>query len=700
MQNHEKSKSILLNDEQKFNIKKNAIFNFKEEINTNNTNTESKEKSISNEKLKNFLKSKEKKSENYDSKIAKSSKNDENFNTNNNDKIFDENNMKNSINSSNPKNKPTTKSLKVFVNDKLIEICDFELKIDPEIEENLDLLSRQKIKSILNKKYVKQVIIKDQFSESSINHETKSLFLFNIFLQVLAEINIKDKEKSFMLYKFFKIYFAQQNKKYGLILSKLNEKVKFYKDLCMLIVQQKHRQIENIEVIAEILSTGKLNEENLTNHKKLIKDLLVINNEKREELYLKNSEIEILTKELRFFIHDFDNIKLDKKIRLNLTDIKKNELESIKKNINNELSHLPMSIDRSLLINADIFMFLSGHRKYFYEQKEYYLREVEKLREKVHLATSDKKTYLEQYNILKYESNKKINDLNEQIREYRENIFKEKKQTSVQTDIDLKEFGKIEHHHFSFVNKKNEVLKISILADYMDTVIYTTRAISNHKSLFQMSITSILNFISEVYENKLINDIDNDLNRKVRMNLDDYLYYYMKSIFQHKDHIKDNMEKFIYSIYNVFSSDVRIYYFSRFTGMLEYKFINQIDFKEQKTDSDNNLNHNSNNNIKENTKGWNTSLITNDFSNIKREVLDAYLMIISSFSFPICKVIDLEIDEYLISVESCVNILNSFKHLNLLNFEFLKMSISSKNSDLYKICKQLNIPLCSQCNYN
>jgi hypothetical protein len=106
----------------------------------------------------------------------------------------------------------------------------------------------------------------------------------------------------------------------------MKSKISYYKDLCKMIIQQKNVHIEKIETINDTLFANKLTKENLQDHKKLIHNLLGIVNEKREEIYLMQSQIEILEKEIKFWLYDFDSIKINAEIRVkNRIDIEKND---------------------------------------------------------------------------------------------------------------------------------------------------------------------------------------------------------------------------------------------------------------------------------------------------------------------------------------------------------------------------------------
>jgi hypothetical protein len=157
-----------------------------------------------------------------------------------------------------------------------------------------------------------------------------------VFIQVLADISVEYKERAVLIYKFFKLYFVEQEKKWTVAVDKMKEKVKYYKDLCKTVIHQKNKYLDRIELINDILFSNKVTFENLQDHKKLIQDLLGIINEKREEIYLLKSKSEIFEKELNFWVYDFDTIKLNKQIR---EEFAKCKTDVMSKNVDEEMKH-------------------------------------------------------------------------------------------------------------------------------------------------------------------------------------------------------------------------------------------------------------------------------------------------------------------------------------------------------------------------
>lgn len=116
----------------------------------------------------------------------------------------------------------------------------------------------------------------------------------------------------------------------------MKEKINYYKELAKTVIQQKNKHLAKIEAINDCLFANKLSMQNLQDHKKLIQDLLNVINEKRDQIYLLTSENEILTKELSFWLYDFDKLKLDNDIRNKLKEL---NMQKLMQNVNDEMSH-------------------------------------------------------------------------------------------------------------------------------------------------------------------------------------------------------------------------------------------------------------------------------------------------------------------------------------------------------------------------
>ena len=191
------------------------------------------------------------------------------------------------------------------------------------------------------------------------------MYLFTVFIQLLSDIYTECKERAILLYKVFKIYFSEQEKKWFSVLNQFKNKIKYYKELAKLIIQQKNKHLDKIERISDVLSQNYLTKQNLNEHKNLIYDLLNIINEKRDEIYLLQSNNQILEKELNFWIYDYDYIKHDNELR---NKIKNFDINKVIHNIKEEMFHKKITrSERALLVNADFYLLWSGQRNYFFK---------------------------------------------------------------------------------------------------------------------------------------------------------------------------------------------------------------------------------------------------------------------------------------------------------------------------------------------
>jgi len=160
-----------------------------------------------------------------------------------------------------------------------------------------------------------KLIFGQEIEEELIKFEKNSLLISLVILQVLSEISNESNDKAYLLFKAFKMYFTQQEKRNIFEKNKILDKVNYYRELTNTLIS-KHPKIPTLETINNILFAKKLSVENLNNHKELVENLLFVNNQKTDEIYLLTSEIEILSKELRYWIHDYDHIKHSKDLKV------------------------------------------------------------------------------------------------------------------------------------------------------------------------------------------------------------------------------------------------------------------------------------------------------------------------------------------------------------------------------------------------
>lgn len=510
-----------------------------------------------------------------------------------------------------------------YVNPKKLYAA-YNLKFDSEIEELLDEETKKNIYTILMKSRIKQEVVKEKLITDDLdklsNQRMKSLTYYLIFFQILSEFSSECKERAYLLYTFFKVYFAEQETKFSKVIQKLYDKIKFYKDLCKLIVQQKHKHLDKIEEISDILLTQKVSFNNLNNHKKLIQDLLNIINEKREEIYVLNSDISILKRELKLFILDFDTLKLNEHSRKALKAL---DRKKIMKNVHEEMKYKKVSkIQEILLANSDIFLILSGQRSYFYDQKEYYLNEIEKLKKQYTYIFEEKRNIQLKYFETDLQLKISTERMSNEIEELRKMIMTDYKVGETQTEIDYYEFNlmKKNHDNVMYASKKK---RFSIIRDYIDNVLYETSKFD------PISLSSLKKLIIEVYDEKVKFDDECDSKNIKRPYLDDFFQTFMKDRFKIDSVVKDCCEKTIASIIKYSDEDKKIEYFKRFLSI-------------------------------------------DDSKSLRRQVLDIYLLILKSLPFEINVFFSEEFNVYFANVDLLIDLV-------LLKFEHLSLGYSCQN---------------------
>jgi len=159
---------------------------------------------------------------------------------------------------------------------------------------------------------------KEKLDKELQKFRNKCLNISIILLNLISEVSLENKDRAELIYKAFKEYFVLVESYNIAQLDRSYKKVDFFKELCKIIIAQKEETIENFEIINDVLYAQAITEKNLNSHKELIKKLLKVIQEKNEEIYLKTSEIEIFEKEIRFWVYDYDYLKHDKIIRVNI----------------------------------------------------------------------------------------------------------------------------------------------------------------------------------------------------------------------------------------------------------------------------------------------------------------------------------------------------------------------------------------------
>jgi len=367
----------------------------------------------------------------------------------------------------------------------------------------------------------------------------RKFYLYTAFLYLLSEIAIENKEKSVLLYKIFKSYYAEIETKWvkGMT-KKLTEKIEYYREFCMRIIAMKSTDISSIEKIQDVMLSHKLTKESLEAHKHIIAQLLNEINSKKEQIYLFTSENEILKKELRFFLWDYESLKLSKEFRENMKNI---QINKIIETIQSELGERKVyKFEMAGLVNSERLITASGQKTHFLDQKMYYLKEIEKLNITQKDLYEERNIWREKYNMLKMESELHIQRITNELSKYREVEIKVYNYAGTQTDIDNLEFNKMLMNHNAIISERR--LTENKLTRFIERINY------NVTSAQPMSKRALLEFITEIYNEKIMSDHRKENENKRKLNLDEFFYYYMKNKHKLVELIEKNCEEGIMSI--------------------------------------------------------------------------------------------------------------------------------------------------------
>ena len=79
-------------------------------------------------------------------------------------------------------------------------------------------------------------------------------------MQVLTDISKECKERAILLYKIFKLYFVETEKRWIEISKQMKEKITKYREISEIILKLKFKNIENIDEINSILLDKNISE--------------------------------------------------------------------------------------------------------------------------------------------------------------------------------------------------------------------------------------------------------------------------------------------------------------------------------------------------------------------------------------------------------------------------------------------------------
>ena len=541
-----------------------------------------------------------------------------------------------------PQHLLTTLKAKLLSKGRLYDTKNDKVVFDPDIEALFDIRTKQMITKLFKKKYLNSLNQlkkdNDKLYETSMH---RHLILFLIFIQILSEIHSDNKDKAILLYKFFTNFFVEQDKKWIYVVSKMKEKVKIYKNLCKAILTQKNKNVDKIEDMNNVLFSNKVTKDNLEQHKSVISELLRLVNEKREEIYQLEAKMSIMQHELQFWVHDFDNIKLDNNIREKRKQL---NIEEMLENIKDEMKHKHLSkVSQTLILNSDIYLILSGQRNYFFEQKKFYVQENRRLAGLVNHKQMRKKYYkdLLKENDLKFQKEKA--QLEEDITFLRDKLSCDKEDKEIQTECDLMKYNKlIKNNDLIIIHKR---LTQNKLISFVEKVNYGCSRVK------PLSKESILNLIPDLYSHKFQDDNDREKENLPKQNFDTFFLSFMQDKFKLKKLINKHAEETISGVINYDKDDNRILLFKRFLGIDKHK--------------------------------------------IYREVLDVYLVLLQNLPMALSKLFyDNNYMSFLMETNYCFDILHN--RLSFYNILSLLKDTIIMNSNMYEYTSKEMVNVASQ----
>ena len=78
--------------------------------------------------------------------------------------------------------------------------------------------------------------------------------------------------------------------------------------------------------------------------------------------------------------------------------------------------------EKFLLINADRYLLISGHRNYFYQQKDYYINEIQRITELYDNSRYKKNNYKKECLLIKKNMETEVDRLIKEIKYFRERV--------------------------------------------------------------------------------------------------------------------------------------------------------------------------------------------------------------------------------------------------------------------------------------
>lgn len=411
---------------------------------------------------------------------------------------------------------------------------------------------------IFKEKYFEMENSSNAQEEINIKQSIKySLLLYCVIVYIISELSTISKERSILLYKAFKLYFIEQEKKNFSLKEKLLRKIKYYKNFIDFILNHNKTYFYDLDKVNDILLSTKVNKKNLAHHKEIIKVLFKLVNEQREKMYLLENDISNMEKELKTWIYDWDRVKRAKIFKDKLKEL---DIHKIAKNIQTELGHKKISEEeKSILANSQRFLLISSQSDYYEEQKAFMISEIQRLRglfeEASQETIAEKNKAKDEIGYL----NKQIIGLQNQIIDLKNKLRVETNSIAVQTEVDFVKFNKMLRDHETLIYLKS--LNKNKFETSLERVKYQ---ISQAKPLEKKAV---LYFISELYIEKVNSNMRKELENKKKEFFDVFFYNYMKDKFKIDKIVRNHIESVIFGILMYSLEDTRIDAFGKFLGI-------------------------------------------------------------------------------------------------------------------------------------
>lgn len=448
----------------------------------------------------------------------------------------------------------TNKYIKGFTYDEL----DDNVLIDKEFENLFDQQTKEKLIEVIKEEYLNKV---SPFRAQIVKNETESnkklLILFLILTQCLSETLNESKERAVLLFKVFKMYFVELNKKLMNVIDHFKAKNEYYRELCRGIIKERTPDLINIDLISSTLLNTDVSVDNLQKHKDAINALL--SNVKRyQDNYINiKSQMGIETSFCRKWIYGYDKLKNSYNLHQAINTI---GIAAIADFIFNEVKSKDYSEEVILLLtNVEIFQRLSGVKNYLFEQKIFYQQELARLTEANQNLQFKKNKYKTELRLKEEEWSMSKMKYEEQIMSLKAKLNQMSNEDSTQTDIDYFQFNKYQKN--TDVIEIHKRLTINKIDDFLLRIKYKC------SKYFPLSKTSLLKLIPELIHEKKESDEECEKISTSKLFFSEFFVKYFIDKFKLKKIIQQNTEETIMAILKYSSEDKRIDYFRRFLSI-------------------------------------------------------------------------------------------------------------------------------------